>query len=213
MTVRVIDLTREMKDGMEAWPGDAVGLRIERLARVGHDGHNLSHFTYLDCHCGTHIDSPLHFIESGEDLTEVPLRIYPAVVVSTSAKRIEPETFQKAGPLEGRAILAHTGWDTHVGRPDFYRDFPYVTPEAARFLVGSGVALLGLDTPSPDQGKSTDHPVHHILLGEGIPIVEGLVQLGKIIAEGGTPHFIAFPLKVKGLEACPVRAAALFFTP
>lgn len=213
MTIRVIDLTREMKDGMETWPGDAVGLRIERLARVEHDGHNLSHFTYLDCHCGTHIDSPLHFIESGEDLTEVPLRIYPAVVVSTSAKRIEPETFQKAGPLEGRAILAHTGWDTHVGRPDFYRDFPYVTPEAARFLVGSGIALLGLDTPSPDPDESTDHPVHHILLGEGIPIVEGLVHLGKVIAEGGTPHFIAFPLKVKGLEACPVRAAVLFFTP
>ena len=213
MTVRVIDLTREMKDGMETWPGDAVGLRIERLARVEADGHNLSHFTYLGCHCGTHIDSPLHFIESGEDLTEVPLRIYPAVVVSTSAKRIEPETFQKAGPLEGRAILAHTGWDTHVGRPDFYRDFPYVTPEAARFLVGSGVALLGLDTPSPDPDESTDHPVHHILLGNRIPIVEGLVHLGKVIAEGGTPHFIAFPLKVKGLEACPVRAAALFFTP
>jgi len=213
LTVRVIDLTREMKDGMEVWPGNTIGVRIEHLARVEHEGHNLSRFTHLDCHCGTHIDSPLHFIESGEDLTEIPLRIYSAVAVSTSVKRIGPEPFQKAGPLEGRAILAHTGWDTHVGRPDFYRDFPYVTPEAARFLVGSGIALLGLDTPSPDQGESTDHPVHHILLGGGIPIVEGLVRLGKVIAEGGTPHFIAFPLKVKDLEACPVRAAALFFTP
>ncbi len=213
MTVRVIDLTREIKDGMETWPGDAVGLRIERLARVEHDGYNLSRFTHLDCHCGTHIDSPLHFIESGEDLAEMPLRILPAVVVSTSVKRIGPETFQKAEPLEGHAILVHTGWDTHVGRPDFYRDFPYITPEAARFLVGSGIALLGLDTPSPDQGASTDYPAHHILLGNKISIVEGLVQLGNIIAEGGTPHFIAFPLKVKDLEACPVRAAALFFTP
>jgi kynurenine formamidase len=85
--------------------------------------------------------------------------------MSTSVKRIGPETFQKAGSLEGRAILVYTGWDARVGRPDFYRDFPYITPEAACFLVESGIALLGVDTPSPD------------------------------------------------LEACPVRAAALFFTP
>jgi len=38
---------------------------IERLATVKANGHNLSRITRLDCHCGTHIDSPLHFVDGG----------------------------------------------------------------------------------------------------------------------------------------------------
>jgi kynurenine formamidase len=79
MSIRVIDLSQEMADGMETYPGDALGVRLEHPAHMPQDGYNLSCFTHLACHCGTHIDSPLHFIEHGADLTEIPLRVLPAV--------------------------------------------------------------------------------------------------------------------------------------
>lgn len=65
MQIRVIDLTREIHDGTESYPGDRVGIRIEHLATVKTNGHSLSRITWLDCHCGTHIDSPLHFVDGG----------------------------------------------------------------------------------------------------------------------------------------------------
>ena len=65
LQIRVIDLTREIHDGTESYPGDRVGIRIEHLATVKTNGHSLSRITWLDCHCGTHIDSPLHFVDGG----------------------------------------------------------------------------------------------------------------------------------------------------
>jgi kynurenine formamidase len=145
MSIRVIDLSQEMADGMETYPGDALGVRLEHPAHMPQDGYNLSCFTHLACHCGTHIDSPLHFIEHGADLTEIPLRVLPAVIVDTKANPIDFEVFKGLGLLTDRAVLIRTGWDAHLGRPDYYRAAPFLTPEGAEFLAESGIALLGLD--------------------------------------------------------------------
>lgn len=213
MRIRVIDLTRAMATGMETWPGNKVGVKIEEMATVDHDGYQVSRFNLLECHCGTHLDSPLHFVAGGTDLAGMPLEIHPAVVIHSSTAKIGKEQFAKNASLEGRAILIRTGWNTHVGTPDFYRNFPILTPDAAQFLADSRIALLGMDTPSPDPPDSRDHPAHNILLGANIPIVEGLVHLDQIPREEKSPYFIAFPLKVSDVEACPVRAAILFFYP
>jgi arylformamidase len=213
LKIRVIDLTREMTNGMETWPGNKAGVKLEHTANLEHDGCQVSRFNLLACHCGTHLDSPLHFVKGGADLAGMPLEIHPAVVVRTSAAQIDKEQFEHGVNLEGRALLIHTGWDAHVGTPDFYRNFPFLTPETAQFLADRRIALLGMDTPSPDPPDSRDHPAHNILLGANIPIVEGLVHLDQIPREEKSPYFIAFPLKVSDVEACPVRAAILFFYP
>ena len=212
MNIHVIDLTQEMVDGMPAYPGDRLGVRITRLAHFSTDGYNLSRFTRLESHCGTHIDSPLHFSENGADLTGMPLQVLPATIVSTQVNPIGPEVFARSGTLSGRAVLVHTGWDARIGTPGYFQDAPSLTPEGAQFLAESKIALLGLDMPSPDPCGSSEYPVHHILLGADIPIVEGLVRLEEAIAEEGSPYFLAFPLKVKGMDGSPVRAAVLFFS-
>ncbi len=206
--MRVIDLTRPMRDGMEAYPGDVPGLAVEHLARFPEDEYAMSRFALLHAHCGTHFDSPRHFIADGADVSEVPLIAAPIVVITTDAPEIGPEELSR-GRLAGKAVLIHTGWDKQVGTARYYRDYPIVTPAAAKFLAGQGIAVLGLDTPSPDPPDSSDYPVHHILLGAGIPIVEGLVNLKSLAAGSKNAYFIAFPLKVKGMEATPTRAAAL----
>lgn len=82
---------------------------IERLATVKTNGHSLSRITWLDCHCGTHIDSPLHFVDGGGDVASIPLDIVPAVVISTQERRIGSVacTCCRAGfsVKRGRALL------------------------------------------------------------------------------------------------------------
>jgi arylformamidase len=212
LKIRVIDLTREMFDEMETWPGNKAGVRLEQTASVERDGYQVSRFRVLECHSGTHLDSPLHFVKGGVDLAGIPLKIHPTVVVHSSVDKIGKEQFEGNADLEGRAILIHTGWDRYVGTPNFYRNFPILTPEGAQFLADHQIAVLGTDTPSLDPPNSSDHPAHRILLNANIPIVEGLLHLAQIPPEREDPYFVAFPLRVSGVEACPVRAAVLLFS-
>ncbi len=207
--MNVIDLTRALENGTESYPGDHVGLSFERLARAERDGYNFSSFTHLEAHCGTHIDSPLHFIAGGTDVASLPLRILPAVVVSVNSGAIDAAAFADTIDLVGCALLLRTGWDGRIGSEEYYRSSPYLTPAAARLLVDRGIALLGIDFPSPDPSDSEDFPVHHTLLSAGIPIVEGLVGLDRLNGVTGRAYFVAFPMKVAGMEGSPVRAAAI----
>ena len=209
MNIKIIDLTRRLADGTEAYPGDHVGLTIQQMARAESDGYNLTLFTHLEPHCGTHIDSPFHFVADGTDIASLPLQMPVAVVITTKSGPIDREAFADAVQLAGRAVLIKTGWDQHIGGDDYYRDAPYLTPLAAQFLVESNIAVLGIDFPSPDPFDSPDYPVHHILLSAGIPIVEGLVGLDQLARVAGDLYFVSFPIKVAGVEATPVRAAAI----
>ena len=209
MNIKIIDLTRELSNGTEAYPGDHVGLTIKQMAKAESDGYNLTLFTHLEAHCGTHIDSPLHFVAGGIDIASLPLQVPLATVISTTNRQIGPEAFADADQLTGRAVLIKTGWDQHIGGDDYYRHAPYLTPAAAQFLAESKIAILGIDFPSPDPFDSHDYPVHHILLSAGIPIVEGLVDLNQLVRTMGELHFVALPLKVAGIEGSPVRAAVI----
>jgi len=209
MDIKIIDLTRKVTDGTEAYPGDHAGLTIKQMARAESDGYNLTLFTHLEPHCGTHIDSPFHFVARGTDIASLPLQMPCAIVVTASGREIGPEVFTDAGQLTGRAVLIETGWDQHIGGDDYYRDAPYLTPAAAQLLAKSKIAVLGIDFPSPDPCGSPDYPVHHILLGAGIPIVEGLVGLDQLTQAVGDPYFAAFPLNIAGIEGSPVRAAVI----
>jgi len=78
-----------------------------------------------------------------------------------------------------------------------------LTPNAARLLVARGVRLVGTDTPSPESADAADLPVHHVLLGAGVPIVENLL-LDDVAA--GAYELIALPLRLTEADASPVRA-------
>ena len=212
MDVKIIDLTRGIHDGSETYPGDHAGLVIERLADVEDDGYNLSRFR-LEAHCGTHIDAPSHFIAGGADVSSLPLTMPKVTLIDAAAGMIGPDSFPLFAPLAGRAVLIRTGWDARIGRDDYYLRSPYLIEEAAKLLVKSGAALLGIDFPSPDPFGSDDYPVHHALLGAGIPIVEGLVGLDRLLQiPSADIYFAAFPLRAAGLEASPVRAAAIIIS-
>ncbi len=81
-------------------------------------------------------------------------------------------------------------------------DYAYVTGDAARYLVGRGVKLVGIDYLSIEEHGTTGHPVHHALLGAGIVIVEGL-DLAAVPA--GDYELMCLPLKMKDADGAPAR--------
>jgi len=68
------------------------------------------------------------------------------------------------------------------------------------------VTLVGIDSHNIDDTTGRTRPVHTVLLGAGILIVEHLCNLHKLPAENFS--FTAAPPKFKGVGTFPVRAFA-----
>ena len=109
--------------------------------------------------------------------------------------------------LKGKAVLIHTGWSKHWRTPQYFEDHPFLTRAAAKYLRDAGAELVGIDSYNIDDITDGSRPVHSILLGADIPIVEHLCNLDQL-PDGGF-RFFAVPVKVKALGTFPVRAFAI----
>src|SRR5215207_1418469 len=172
------------------------------------DGLTLSVLS-LGAHSGTHVDAPMHFVSGGASVDRVPLEplIGPARVIDIAdgvqaidAAELERHEWRHAQRLIFRTRSSLRGWMTD---PTFHRDFAYVAPDAAQLLADAGVRLVGIDYISAEQFGAPEPRAHRILLGKGIPIVEGLA-LADVRA--GEYDLIVLPIKVGGHEGAPARA-------
>jgi kynurenine formamidase len=67
--------------------------------------------------------------------------------------------------------------------------------------------LVGIDSLNIDDMADKRRPVHTLLLGAEIPIVEHMTNLTSLPPSGF--RFFAAPVKVKALGTFPVRAFAV----
>jgi kynurenine formamidase len=81
---------------------------------------------------------------------------------------------------------------------------PFLTREAAEYLAEAGAALVGIDSLNIDDTEDGHRPVHTVLLGEEIPIVEHMRGLKNLSEDGA--RFFTVPVKVKHRGTFPVRA-------
>jgi len=163
----------------------------------------------LGAHSGTHIDAPMHFVANGAPIDQVPLDplIGAARVIDIpdSVRAVDSDELNRHDWRGAKRVLFRTrstlrGWMDSV---TFHRDFAYVAPDAAQLLADAGVVLVGVDYISAEQFGAPAPRTHQILLGRGIPIVEGL-DLRPV--QAGDYDLIVLPLKVRGHEAAPARA-------
>ena len=159
---------------------------------------------------GTYLDSPFHRYADGKDLSQLELSKLadlPALKVSSNGKQaVDVSVFPRGIDLAGMAILVETGWSRHWNTAQYYEGHPFLTEDAASFLADSGVALVGIDSHHIDDAQDLRRPVHTILLGREIPIVEHMTNLGRLPERDF--RFFAVPAKVKGFGTFPVRAFA-----
>ena len=210
-----LDLSHTIVHGMTTYPGLPGPLICDFLSREASRARYAPGVEFqigkieMVANTGTYVDAPFHRYAGGKDLSQLPLEslagLEGLVIRGTGTHAIGPEAF--AGrDLRGRAVLVRTGWDVHWGTPTYLDGNPYLTAEAAEYLATAGVALVGIDSLNIDDTRDLARPVHSILLGAEIPIVEHLCQLGPLPETGF--RFSAVPAKVAGFGTWPVRAFA-----
>jgi kynurenine formamidase len=214
--MEMIDLSRVIYDGMPKIPV-LPDVHVQRCLSL-EKGHplNVTEIS-LPCHAGTHVDAPVHIIDNGKSIEEIPLEDFvgPGAVIPVKKRGGEEVTardLEDSGvPVSrGDILMLFTGWDEKFESPD-YNIHPYLSIDAAEWIVGKGVKLLGIDCitvdlPTPMRQKGFEYPVHKILLGNGVLIAENVANLGKVA--GKKSRILALPLKVKGSDGAHARIVA-----
>ncbi len=211
---RLIDISHTVEDGMVTYKGLPAPVicdwRSREASRSFYDGAEFQiGKVEMVGNTGTYIDSPFHRFAHGKDLSELPLESVADLeclivrVDPTGGAAIDtvPLTAQD---VDGKALLFYTGWDRHWRTDAYFEGHPHLTERAAEWLMKAGAALVGIDSMNIDSIATGARPVHTILLGRDIPIVEHLCGLGHVPARGS--RFSAVPVKVKGCGTFPVRA-------
>ena len=200
-----IDISLPLHNGMVYWPGDAPFERRKTLAIANGDPCNLSEIRG-SAHTGTHMDSPLHFIEGGESIDAMPLdaTIGRARVIEIRDPRvIRIEELQSYNPGQGDRLLFKTANSWLWKLPEFQSDYVHIPPDTARYLVNTGVRLVGIDYLSVGHGEGGGAQTHRTFLEAGIWIIEGL-NLEQVTP--GDYELVCLPLRITGADGAPARA-------
>lgn len=209
-TPRLIDLTLPLAPGQR-------GVAMEPKHTVARDGWNAATW-HLYSHTGTHMDAQFHFGAGPETIDTKPLSLCmgPAWVVNLTPTA--PRTLLTVAHLgavaqtfvAGESLLLRTDWHRHAADPAIYRDgLPRISADLAEWCVARRVKILGVEPPSVADVNNLPEVtrIHHILLGGGVTIVEGLAFLDQLAQP--RVFFAALPLKLAGGDGGPVRAFAV----
>ncbi len=205
--MKLYDVSVLISEDMPTWPGDP-GISMELTQSL--DRGDTANVTRLNMgvHTGTHIDAPFHFEPNGGTVDQLSLDVL-----------IGPCRVFEMGEINefiGPSDLENLDMDSHVrilfktrnsdwwknGERKFHKDFVHLHLEGARYLVKRGVKLVGIDYLSVERYKSPDHATHHLLLRNGVVILEGLDLSG---ISSGDYELIALPPKLKGADGAPAR--------
>ena len=201
-----IDVSLTLKSDMVHWPGDPP-VSIERVRDMAKgDTVNLSKIT-MGVHSGTHVDAPVHFIKGGKGVHQILLDslIGPARIIKISAQdTIKEKELSKQGIKQGQRILLRTRNSINkiLHEDTFTEDFVYLEEDAAEFLVSLGIKALGVDYLSVGGYKKNGPTIHRLLLGAGIPVIEGLDLTGAL---PGNYYMICLPMKILDSDGAPAR--------
>lgn len=200
---RLVDLTQTFTDNMPVFPGDPCA-RLYQTMGVTKDGFT-DHKIESTMHVGTHIDAPLHMIEGGACICDIPLNQCTGkghLIDARGKKTIDADVLQGHDIQAGDIVLIWTGWSDKFRDAVYYTDYPVLTSALGQTLVDKKIAMVGMDTPSPDHDP---FPVHKILLSKGILIIENMTNLAALADQKFKIH--AYPMKYQS-DAAPARIVA-----
>ena len=170
-------------------------------------------------HTGAHIDSPLHVFKDGITTAEISLDqvMGEALVVDLSFvgpnHGITIDDLKRGGAddvKQGDIVLLRTDWtDKMYGTwPDYFTQSPWLPAESAEWLVARGPKNIGFDffeeyCARLTDFSSEDFPMHRVILGAGVVIMEGLTSLRALPRR--RVDFAAPFYKIAGTEGAPAR--------
>ena len=217
---KIIDLTMPIEDHLR-WP-------VER--RLNGDFSTGSQFQVTwagwAVHGFTHIDAPRHMLPDGPTTDATPLSAGVgacAIFDLSSIDDLAPISADRLAAAcpdlrAGDIALLKTEWDTRYSNKtaEFWTQAPYMTREAAQWLLESGVKTVAFDFPQ-------DYPIrlllkrevapieafvtHDILLRNGVILIEYLCNTAALKNPRTTLY--ALPLKIPHSDGAPARVIAV----
>jgi arylformamidase len=202
---RIYDISTPVRSGGVVYPGNPeIDIKLQQAISRG-AGANVSSLAF-GSHTGTHVDAARHFFDNGQTVDQIPLDrlVGPAILLAF------PDDLMSIGAadLEKHDIDAHTRVllrtrnSRLLDRPEFVKDYTYLAPDGAQYLVDRGIELVGVDYYSIEQFHSGHHRTHLTLLERDVVIVEGL-DLSE--PERGEYQLVCLPLRLAGLDGAPAR--------
>ena len=186
----VYDITQESTT-CQSYPGVEPAQRIMTQRIADGEPCNVSKIIQM-AHNGTHCDAPLHFIEGGKAIDEVPVDVFVGECVLIEREGYITRECAKEDIARGLKRIIYKG-DVEM------------TEEGAEEFAVSDVLLIGNES-STFGPVSAPERVHRILLGAGICLLEGVrpshVPSGQYIIS-------AAPILYKGSDGCPCRAVLI----
>jgi arylformamidase len=217
---RIIDLSLPIEDHFR-WP-------VERRVRGDHDRGDVFQATWLGwtVHGFTHMDSPRHCVPGGPTTDAIPLEqtVGAAAVIdlvpirpneAISAARLAPAA---GHVVAGDIVVMRSCWEQQRSprTPEFWSEAPYMTREAANWLLARRPRAVAFDFPQ-------DYPIRLLLQGERRPLAENvthdvLLRNGVVLIEylantvaltEARTFLCCLPLKVPASDGAPARVIAL----
>jgi kynurenine formamidase len=142
----------------------------------------------------------------GKLLNEYPVEKFfgRGVVIDARGKTsVGAELLSGMDIKSGDVVLICFGWSEVFHNDEYYLNYPVISEGFAKKLVELGVAMVGMDTPSPDKAP---YGVHKILLKQDILIIENLTNLETLFAYPNW-EIVALPAKLEA-EAGLCRVVA-----
>ena len=188
----VIDLSHTLVDSFPQYPGDKP-LTLQQCNTVEQDAYSNFHLE-TGMHIGTHMDGPAHVVLGGTPLYQIELEhlIRPGKIFEVDHCS-DDELIQKMDGVKKNDIVLFCSHQVKIGDPEYFKNHYEVSVRVAEFLVSLEIAALGVNFPGPDKKP---YPVHDILLGNGIILIENLCNLEKLLPLDAF-EINAIPLKIK----------------
>lgn len=225
--VRVIDLTREIFEGMPMWFGHQKTFintnqthdqfKTIYNTHLGFEAHNL----LISEHAGTHTDAVFEYDPNGPTIDKSPLEYYYGEAICLDLRSVKYPSYITPADLEaalsasgqeirkGDHVLLYTGYgDSTYPNLAYTEKHPGLNRDAALWLAERGVVNIGVDNVAIDHADDSDFSGHKVCGEYGIVNTEGLANLDKVVNQ----RFLYFglPLFIRNGTGSPIRAVAVF---
>jgi kynurenine formamidase len=191
----------------------------------------------MNTHMGTHIDAPIHFGsmcegKKAKSIDELPIDYFygDGVKLDFRHKKAGEEItetdikkeLERVNYIlkEGDIVLIWTNASRYLGKKEYFDCFPGMSMEATRYIVNSGIKVIGIDAYGFDRPfksmirdfvKTKDNkylwPSHLYGRKKEYFHIERLINLDKLPDKNF--KICCFPLKIVGADASWIRAVGM----
>ena len=202
----IYDVSLPIVNGGLVYPGNPE-IAISPQQQISEGASSNVSLLSFGSHTGTHVDAQKHILDGGlaVDALHLDVLMGPAILIAVPDDApVVTESLLRAHDLTGQQrVLIRTRNSGFIRQREFVRDYTYLAPDGAEYLVSLGVKLVGIDYMSIEQFHSGHHLTHRTLLGRGVVIVEGL---DLSVPPPGRYDLRVLPLRLAGLDGAPARA-------